>query len=73
MDQKKSTPNLNSIEKCLQILSTFTHDRSELSVNDISRKYQFNPSTVYRILNHLEDFGYSRVTFVIKRHQPHHF
>lgn len=58
MDQKKSTPNLNSIEKCLQILSTFTHDRSELSVNDISRKYQFNPSTVYRILNHLEDFGY---------------
>lgn len=58
MDQNKSTPSLNSIEKCLQILSTFTHDHSQLSVNDISNKYKFSPSTAYRILNHLEEFGY---------------
>lgn len=58
MNKQSDEKSLNAIEKCLQILSTFTHDRSELSVNDISRKYQFNPSTVYRILNHLEDFGY---------------
>ncbi len=58
MNQKKSPTGLNSIEKCLQILSTFTHDRSQLSVNDISNKYQFSSSTAYRILNHLEDFGY---------------
>jgi DNA-binding IclR family transcriptional regulator len=58
MNQKKSITSLNSIEKCLQILSTFTHDRSQLSVNDISNKYQFSPATAYRILNHLEEFGY---------------
>lgn len=50
--------NFNSIEKCLQILSTFSLDQSQLSIKDICEKYQFNPSSTYRILSHLEEFGY---------------
>ena len=58
MNQKKPITSLSSIEKCLQILSTFSLDQSQLSIKDICKKYQFNPSSTYRILNHLEEFGY---------------
>ena len=58
MNQKKPITSLNSIEKCLQILSTFSLDQSQLSIKDICKKYQFNNSSVYRILCHLEEFGY---------------
>ena len=58
MNQKKPITSLNSIEKCLQILSTFSLDQSQFSIKDICKKYQFNNSSVYRILCHLEEFGY---------------
>ena len=58
MNQKKPITSLSSIEKCLQILSTFSLDQSQLSIKDICKKYQFNPSSTYRILCHLEEFGY---------------
>ena len=58
MNQKKPITSLSSIEKCLQILSTFSLDQSQLSIKDICKKYQFNNSSVYRILCHLEEFGY---------------
>lgn len=58
MNQEEPIKNFNSIEKCLQILSTFSLDQSQLSIKDICEKYQFNTSSVYRILSHLEEFGY---------------
>ena len=58
MNQKYIKKKLTSIEKCLQILSSFSLDQSELSLKDICKKYQFNTSTTYRILTQLEEFGY---------------
>ena len=48
----------NAIEKCLQILSLFSLDKTQFSINEISEKLDFNISTTYRILSTLEEYGY---------------
>ena len=48
----------NAIEKCLQILSVFSLDKTQFSINEISEKLDFNISTTYRILCSLEKYGY---------------
>ena len=58
MNQKKPITSLNSIEQCFQILSTFSLDQSQFSIKDICKKYQFNNSSFYRILCHLDEFVY---------------
>ena len=48
----------NAIEKCLQILSLFSLDKTQFSINEICEKLHFNISTTYRILSTLEEYGY---------------
>ena len=48
----------NAIEKCLQILSIFSLDKTQFSINEICEKLGFNISTTYRILSTLEEYGY---------------
>ena len=48
----------NAIEKCLQILSLFSLDKTQFSINEICEKLDFNVSTIYRILSTLEEYGY---------------
>lgn len=48
----------NAIEKCLQILSIFSLDKTQFSINQICEKLDFNISTTYRILSTLEEYGY---------------
>lgn len=48
----------NAIEKCLQILSMFSLDKSSFSIKEICEQLNFNVSTAYRILSTLEDYGY---------------
>ena len=48
----------NAIEKCLQILSIFSLDKTRFSINEICEKLDFNVSTPYRILCTLEKYGY---------------
>jgi len=48
----------NAIEKCLQILSIFSLDKTQFSINEIGEKLDFNISTTYRILCTLEEYGY---------------
>ncbi len=48
----------NAIEKCLQILSIFSLDKTQFSINEICENLDFNISTTYRILCTLEEYGY---------------
>ena len=48
----------NAIEKCLQILSLFSLDKTQFSITEICEKLDFNVSTTYRILSTLEEYGY---------------
>ena len=48
----------NAIEKCLQILSMYSLDKSSFSIKEICDQLNFNVSTTYRILSTLEDYGY---------------
>ncbi len=48
----------NAIEKCLQILSIFSLDKTQFSINEICEKLDLNVSTAYRILCTLEEYGY---------------
>ena len=48
----------NAIEKCLQILSIFSLDKTQFTINEICEKLHFNISTTYRILCTLEEYGY---------------
>ena len=48
----------NAIEKCLQILSIFSLDKTQFSINEICEKLGFNVSTTYRILSTLQEYGY---------------
>ena len=48
----------NAIEKCLQILSVFSLDKTQFNINEICEKLVFNISTTYRILCSLEKYGY---------------
>ena len=48
----------NAIEKCLQILSMYSLDKSTFSIKEICDHLNFNVSTVYRVLSTLEEYGY---------------
>ena len=48
----------NAIEKCLQILSIFSLDKTQFNINEICENLDFNISTTYRILCTLEEYGY---------------
>jgi len=48
----------NAIEKCLQILSIFSIDKTQFSIIEFCEKLDFNVSTTYRILSTLEEYGY---------------
>ena len=50
--------NYNAIEKCLQILSIFSLDKTQYSIKEICELLNFNLSTTYRILSTLEEYGY---------------
>ena len=45
-----------AIEKCLQILSMYSLDKSSFSIKEICDQLNFNVSTTYRILSTLEDY-----------------
>lgn len=47
-----------SLDKSLSILELFDSDNVELSVTDIARKCDTNPSSLYPILHTLEKYGY---------------
>jgi DNA-binding IclR family transcriptional regulator len=58
MKPRSIDKNYNAIEKCLQILSMFSLDKSQFSIKEICDQLNFNVSTAYRILSMLEDYGY---------------
>ena len=58
MKPRSIDKNYNAIEKCLQILSMFSLDKSQFSIKEICDKLNYNVSTAYRILSTLEDYGY---------------
>ena len=58
MKPRSIDKNYNAIEKCLQILSMYSLDKSEFSIKEICAQLNFNVSTAYRILCTLEEYGY---------------
>ena len=58
MENEKLQKKHNAIEKCLQILSIFSIDKPKYSLKEISDSLRFNPSTTYRILTTLGNYGY---------------
>jgi len=58
MNLRSLDKKYNAIEKCLQILSLFSLDKTQFSINEICEKLHFNISTTYRILSTLEEYGY---------------
>ena len=58
MKSRSIDKSYNAIEKCLQILSMFSLDKSQFSIKEICDQLNFNVSTAYRILGTLEDYGY---------------
>ncbi|MDE0949485.1 MAG: helix-turn-helix domain-containing protein, partial [Candidatus Thioglobus sp.] len=58
MKPRSIDKNYNAIEKCLQILSMFSLDKSQFSIKEICDQLNYNVSTAYRILSTLEDYGY---------------
>ena len=58
MKPRSIDKNYNAIEKCLQILSMFSLDKSQFSIKEICDQLNYNISTAYRILSTLEDYGY---------------
>ena len=58
MKPRSIDKNYNAIEKCLQILSMFSLDKSKFSIKQICKQLNFNVSTAYRILSTLEEYGY---------------
>ena len=58
MKPRSIDKNYNAIEKCLQILSMFSLDKSKFSIKEICKQLNFNVSTAYRILSTLEEYGY---------------
>ena len=58
MKSRSIDKSYNAIEKCLQILSMFSLDKSQFSIKEICDQLNFNVSTAYRILSTLEDYGY---------------
>jgi DNA-binding IclR family transcriptional regulator len=58
MKPRSIDKNYNAIEKCLQILSMFSLDKSNFSIKQICKQLNFNVSTAYRILSTLEEYGY---------------
>ncbi|MEY9970822.1 DNA-binding IclR family transcriptional regulator [Lysinibacillus sp. RC46] len=49
---------IKAIEKMMEILSLFSLDKPELSIKEIQQKLQMPKSTIFRILNTLEQDGY---------------
>lgn len=47
-----------SLDRALSILDLFNSENTELSVTDIARKCDTNPSSLYPILHTLEKYGY---------------
>ena len=58
MKPRSIDKNYNAIEKCLQILSMYSLDKTEFSIKEICAQLNFNVSTAYRILCTLEEYGY---------------
>ena len=58
MNLRSLDKKYNAIEKCLQILSLFSLDKTQFSINEICEKLHLNISTTYRILSTLEEYGY---------------
>ena len=58
MKPRSIDESYNAIQKCLQILSMFSLDKSQFSIKEICDQLNFNVSTTYRILGTLEDYGY---------------
>ena len=58
MKPRSIDESFNAIQKCLQILSMFSLDKSQFSIKEICDQLNFNVSTTYRILGTLEDYGY---------------
>ena len=49
---------LTAIEKSLHILSIFSMEKPALTLKEICEYVKFNPSTTYRILHTLAEYGY---------------
>ncbi|MDG1868946.1 MAG: IclR family transcriptional regulator [Candidatus Thioglobus sp.] len=58
MKPRSIDKSYNAIQKCLQILSIFTLDKTQFSIKEICEQLNFNLSTTYRILTTLEEYGY---------------
>ena len=58
MKPRSIDKNYNAIEKCLQILSMYSLDKTQFSIKEICTQLNFNVSTAYRILCTLEEYGY---------------
>jgi DNA-binding IclR family transcriptional regulator len=56
--KKITNKKMTAIEKSLYILSIFSMDKPMLSLKEICTRVKFNPSTTYRILQTLADYGY---------------
>ncbi|MFB6214682.1 MAG: IclR family transcriptional regulator, partial [Candidatus Bipolaricaulia bacterium] len=56
-DNKRNYLN-KSLDKSLSILELFDSENTELSVTEIARKCETNPSSLYPILHTLEKYGY---------------
>ena len=59
-DKKNSSSSYinKSLDKALSILDIFDSTHTRLSVTEIARKYETNPSSLYPILHTLEKHGY---------------
>jgi DNA-binding IclR family transcriptional regulator len=58
MKVKTEERKYTAIEKSLYILSWYSKDCPRMSLQEISTKTKFNPTTTYRILQTLIEFGY---------------
>jgi DNA-binding IclR family transcriptional regulator len=56
MEQNKK--NLNAVEKALEILLAFQHERASWGVRELSAHLGFSPATVQRILQTLKEYSF---------------
>ena len=55
--KKRSDYYIHSIKRAIQILNSFTLQKKELGVTELSKKLNLHKSTIHRILVTLEDEG----------------
>lgn len=57
-DSQRKTPILKSVDKAFEILSCFTHETPDYTINELARKLKVSKGTVHRVLLTAQKAGF---------------